>query len=70
MGSSPVREALPWVCPRAQAGKEHVSKQEPLSSNVKEHVLGLTGQVSKDSHKIIKSVTWEVGRRSQLKRSY
>lgn len=45
-------------------------KQDPISSHVKEHMLGLTGQVSKDSHKITKSMSCEVGRRPQLKVSY
>lgn len=36
----------------------------------KEHVLRLAGQVSKDSHKIIKSMSCEVGMRPQLKLSY
>lgn len=61
---------MPWVCPGGvQAETEHVSKQGPISSHVKEHGLDLTGQVSKDSHKIIKSMSCEVGR-SQLKLSY
>lgn len=68
MGFSPVRP-----CPgsaRVQARKEHVCKQDPISSDGKEHVLGLTGQVSKDYHKIIESMSCEVGRRPQLKCSY